>query len=267
MRVARIAWRLTAMAVVSAAVMLAALTLALLGDRTLALRARLAQAWFGALAGLLGMRRLVVGAPPPPGALLVANHLGYVDVVALGSLRPTLFVAKAEVAGWPVLGALSRAGGTLFVDRGARRELPRTVARMGAILERGVGLVVFPEGTSSEGAEVLPFRPPLLDPAARGGYGVWHASLTYSTPPGGPPARQAVCWWGDMTFGRHFLDLLALPGFAVTITFGPAPVVDGDRHRLAARLHHEVAQRFTPVDTWTPGTTGNPEGTWTASAS
>lgn len=250
MRALRVAWRLGAVAVVSAMGFAGAwggAPFAVAAGRLGAWRAGVTRAWARALLAVLGVRLEVEGRPPEPPFLLVANHLGYLDVLVLAATVPTVFVAKAEIAGWPVFGALARAGGTVFVDRAARREIPRVAAEMRRVLEEGRGVVLFPEGTSTCGAEVAPFRPSLLAPAAAGSLPVSWAVLGYATPAGSPPAHLAVCWWGDMPLPGHLLGLLALPAIDARVTFGSEAVADPDRKRLADRLHEEVTRRFVPV--------------------
>jgi 1-acyl-sn-glycerol-3-phosphate acyltransferase len=193
------------------------------------------------------MRVASSGRAPSPPFLLVANHLSYVDVVLLMSRVEAVFVARADVAGWPVLGRLARAAGTIFVARERARDLPRAAARIERALRGGAGVVLFPEGTSTEGAEVLPFRPSLLSAAVSAGAPVAWAALTYATPRGTPSARRAVCWWGEMRFAGHFLRLLALPRFDARVVFGAGPVAGGDRKEIAARARRAVAATFVPV--------------------
>jgi len=114
-------------------------------------------------------------------------------------------------------------------------------------LERDLGIVVFPEGTSGKGDEILRFKPSLLDFAARRDLPVHFAALSYATPDGyGPPSRL-VCWWGDAPFLPHFLELLRLPSFRARLVFGDAPVHDPDRKILAEDLRRAVAEQFVPM--------------------
>ena len=210
-------------------------------------RACIRQVWSRGMCRILGVRLAVEGRPPAGGCLLVANHLSYLDVVVLGALCPCAFVAKREVAGWPVIGFVARAMGTLFVERERKRslaDLNRVLARR---LARGETLVLFPEGTSSPGERVLPFRPALLAPAVELGAPVAYAALAYATPPGAPPAAEAVCWWGDMTFGAHVLALVRLAHVEAGVRFGSEPLTAPDRKVLAARLHGAVAARLQPL--------------------
>lgn len=203
--------------------------------------------WGRVVVAILGIEIEVRGVPPKPPFFLVSNHLSYVDIGVLMSRIDCVFLAKSEIAGWPILGFLARTTGTLFVDRRRRTDIPRVIARVQAVLDSGRGVVVFPEGTSTRGASVQRFKPSIFEVPIRTGTPVSHASLTYATPPGAPPAWLSVCWWGDMTFVKHFLELLTLPGFRSTVTFGAERVTADDRKTLAAMAQRAVADEFTPV--------------------
>lgn len=205
------------------------------------------RAWSRAATVLVGMRLGVSGDAPRPPFLLVANHLGYVDIVALAASCECVFVAKKEVATWPVVGGLCRRMGTVFIDRHSRRDIPRALTLIETALDEGVGVVLFAEGTSTRGAGVLPFKSPLLEAASRRGLPVHYASLSYRTPRGESPAETSVCWWGEMTFPAHFFELLKLSSFEAALDFGEEPIRVGDRKTLAARLRAAVSARFVPV--------------------
>lgn len=210
-------------------------------------RARVLRGWARGTAWLLGMRIEVRGAPPGAPFFLVTNHLGYVDVLVLASQTPCAFIAKAEIARWPVFGALCRSVNTVFIQRQSKRDIPSVVEQIDGVLRREVGVVLFPEATSSMGAEVLPFRPSLLESAARARLPVSYAALTYRTSPDAPPAHLSVCWWGDMTFGRHLLSLLGVRRIDARVTFGPDRILEDDRKVLAEHLRRAVEACFDPV--------------------
>lgn len=179
--------------------------------------------WARQTANLIGMRVHVEGdlldvAAAGPVAI-VSNHLGYMDIVALWCVVPGAFVAKADVAGWPLIGRCGRLVGNLFVDRTRKRDLLRVIPEMEATLRSGRNVLFFPEGTSSPGARILPFKSPLFEAAVRAGAPVVAASLQYETASDAPPADWSVGWWGDMTFGPHVFALLHLDGFDARVRF------------------------------------------------
>jgi len=209
-------------------------------------RARWLRFWGRNTCRIIRLRIDLRGTPPRAPFFLVSNHLGYVDVVVLGGLMHCAFVSRADVADWPFFGWASRAGSTVFVDRGRKRDIPRAIRDIGGLLELGVGVVVFPEGTSTDGSSVLAFKPSLLEAAARARLPVSYASVSYATPRGGS-ARTDVCWYGSMHFGHHLVRLFRLPRIEATVEFGGDRIQESDRKLLAGRLREAVVRQFRPV--------------------
>jgi 1-acyl-sn-glycerol-3-phosphate acyltransferase len=211
---------------------------------------------------LVGARVTVAGPPPEPPFLLVANHLSYVDILLLASRIDAVFVSKASVRHWPVIGLACRLVRTVFIQRAVKRNIPKVLREIEDRLRYGQGVIVFPEGTSSAGAHVARFRPSLLEAAAQADLPVSYASLAYRALPRESPAHLSVCWWGGMTFPDHFLRLLAMPGFEASLAFGAEPIRHGDRKELTERLHRAVSGLFepsAPPDAETrAGATGHP---------
>lgn len=195
----------------------------------------------------LAIRVHTSGHPPEGGFLMVCNHLGYVDIPVLASQTGCRLVSKAEVRRWPVVGPLARLAGTVFVDRGRRKDVVRVGGEMGAALAEGCGLVFFPEGTSTRGTGVDPFRSSLLQPAAEAQLPVHFATLRYTTPEKEVPAETSVAWWGDMELAPHLMDLLRLPSIEAELIFGDEPIVASDRKLLAEALHAAVSGPFVPM--------------------
>lgn len=215
-----------------------------LGARRLGLRSLPALApwvvhfWaFGALA-LLGLRFRRVGEPMEHPGAVVANHASWIDIVAMMRAMRIFFVSKAEVGGWPLIGGIGRAIGTMFIDRRpveARRQTEALHVR----LSRGDRLCIFPEGTSTDGERVLSFKSALFEvlfaPDLRDRMWVQPVSIVYRPAEGLPRAFYA--WWGDMDFAAHAAQLLALSrgGLATVVFHPPLRAADfPDRKALAA---------------------------------
>lgn len=211
-------------------------------------RHRVVGTWARGLALILGMRRRVIGIPPRAPFFLACNHLSYVDIILLYTCIDGVFIAKRQMRHWPVLGPLANLFGTLWVNREVRRDAVRVLDLIDEAIARGDGVVLFAEGTTSSGEALLPMRPALFDWAAREQYPVHSASLTYRTPSNTPPARLVLCWWGEMPFGPHLLNLCRLKRFDATIEFGAAPITAPTRGELAERVQTEITARFVPVE-------------------
>lgn len=203
--------------------------------------------WSRSLAVILGMRVRVQGKPPKPPFFLVANHLSYIDIILLAGHLECTFIAKNEISGWPGMGWLANGIGTIFIDRKNFQDIPRVIGLIDETLAKGLGVILFPEGTSTMGSTILPFSPALLEPAARAAYPVSYAAIRYETPPNEIPAHAAVCWWGDRDFVPHFLKLLTVSKFDATIVFSEEAIQADDRKVLAKALWNAVNQHFDPV--------------------
>ena len=182
--------------------------------------------------------RINVHGEIPTGGLIVANHVSYVDIVALSAVARCAFVSKKEVARWPLFGLHARCGATIFVDRERRSAVADVAKEMRERLNAGVPLTLFPEGTSSDGSDVLPFRSSLFEPVVELGCLVTPCALRYSLE-GGSVADE-VAYWRDMTLAPHLLNLLGKTGTTLDMHFGPASHRTGDRKALARDLHGEV---------------------------
>ncbi len=195
-----------------------------------------------AICAILGVRVVSSALPTRPAPrLIVANHVSWTDVIALSSLAPFLFLAKSEVARWPVLGLLARLQGAIFVTRGARMDVARVNGELTRALGEGRDLVVFPEGTSSDGARVLPFKPAhfdaMRDAAARAR--VVPAAIVYLQ----DDAPVDVGWYAEMTFLPHLWRLMKRGGVTCRIDFGAAIDPRGrDRKSLAREAQARVAE-------------------------
>ncbi len=209
-------------------------------------RAKFLKAWSRAVCALMGVEVEVVGEPPAAGAwLAVSNHLGYADIPVLGSVLPGTFVSKAEVGRWPAIGLLSRLAGTVFVDRGNRGASQEFVRKVNRRISAGETVLVFPEGTSTRGEGILPFKTaPFAAVAGLPGGSVLPVHIDVVEIGGEPavgPIRDAVCWHGDAAFAPHAFRLLGLRGIRYRVVVGkPIPCGELDRKRLAILARENV---------------------------
>jgi 1-acyl-sn-glycerol-3-phosphate acyltransferase len=188
---------------------------------------------------VLGIRVAKRGLMPPAG-LLVCNHLSYLDIVVLSSIRPCVFVAKRDVAAWPLFGWLARAAGTIFVDRERRLRSSKVVDLVKDAIASGSVVVLFPEGTSSDGTTVLPFRSALLESAVQLRCPVVAGVIEYGLNHGS--VADEVCYWRDMTLLPHLFNLFFKREIRSSCSFSRPKIRTGDRKQIARELHNEVVQ-------------------------
>ena len=193
---------------------------------------------------VLGMTYRSKGEPMVGAGAVVANHASWLDIFALNARKRIYFVSKSEVAGWPGIGWLARATGTVFIQRD-RSDLRNQITVFRDRLAAGHRLLFFPEGTSTDGLQVLPFKPALFaaffDPALRATLQMQAVTVAYTAPAGGD--ARFYGWWGDMDFGPHLLATLAAPrqGSVHVIYHTPVKVADyPDRKALAKAMEDQV---------------------------
>ena len=174
----------------------------------------------------------------PKTGLLVSNHLGYLDILALSSLTPSVFVAKRDVRHWPVFGWFARLGGTLFADRERRLQVGELTKELRSALDSGALVILFPEGTSSDGQTVLPFKSSLLEPATGCCHALTASLIAYRLEDG--DVGEEVCYWKDMTFVPHLINLLSKKRVEVSVQFSELRKGSTNRKELARQLHAEV---------------------------
>ena len=174
----------------------------------------------------------------PTNGVLVCNHLSYLDVLVLAALAPSVFVAKSEVKRWPVFGWFARLAGTIFVHRNKPSQTTRSVNEIAAALHEDALVVLFPEGTSSGGETVLPFKSSLLEPATRHAHAVTAGVIGYQLSDG--DVVEEVCYWKDMTLLPHLINLLSKRAIRASVRFAVLREGRTNRKELARRLHAEV---------------------------
>src|SRR4051794_26801310 len=174
--------------------------------------------WCAKLLPRLGIDFHYEGALPERG-LIVSNHLSYLDIIVLSALCPCTFVAKKEVRLWPVFGWMATMNGTVFVDRQRPRQTGLVNDQLDVALQSGLLVVLFPEGTSTNGTEVLPFRSPLFASAVAAQEVITPVHIRYGVTEG--TVEQDVCYWGEMTFLPHILNALSLAKVTALARFSP----------------------------------------------
>jgi lyso-ornithine lipid O-acyltransferase len=184
----------------------------------------------------VGVLCRVVGTPPCCG-LVVSNHLSYLDIAIFSSVMPCMFVAKAEIDRWPYFGRAARAAGTLFIDRTSVASAQRVAAEMVDRLRLPVPILFFPEGTSTDGRDLLRFHSGLFEPAVRAGAPVTAAAVRYFPADGG--AEAELCWYGNESFLPNLWKVLGAPGLMAELRFGE-PRLYRQRRDAALQTRAEV---------------------------
>lgn len=198
--------------------------------------------WSSQLTEMLGLRVKIHGIPPKSGqrTLILANHISWVDIVALNAISTARFVAKSEVGHWPLIGRLCRGTGTLFIERNNKRDTARLNHEIVAALEAGQNIAVFPEGTSSDGSALRPFRSSLLQPAIDCQTTIQPVYLRYVDAYGSFCCAAAYC--DDISFGASMWKLLAEKGITAELHYLEPISVSGsdDRRALANDIQTHI---------------------------
>jgi 1-acyl-sn-glycerol-3-phosphate acyltransferase len=187
---------------------------------------------------IMGLRRAVIGTPMRHRGAVVANHTSWLDIFSLNAAQRIYFVSKSEVASWPGIGWLAKATGTLFIERNPKHARKQTAVFQRRLLDNH-RLLFFPEGTSTDGLQVLPFKTTLFQsffaPELRDVIWVQPVTVLYTAPDGTDPRFYG--WWGDMSFGGHLLRTLASlrQGQVTTIYHNPLAVADFENRKALAQ--------------------------------
>ena len=273
----RVVFVLTAFAVLTAVL---AVALALMTLLRLPGRGRLSTRYSRTVCALLNVRINVVGTPPSHHSVLIlSNHVSWLDILVITATVPVIFVAKREVRRWPLIGWVARARGTVFVERERRRQTAEAASDIAQYLAEGQSIVLFAEGTSSDGNRVLPFRPALVGALrealaqveAGKRIAVQPLSVGYTGLLGLPMGRQhrpVVAWYGDRDLFPHLVEFLRRGAVDVTLTWGEPVEHDGvsDRKAVvqsleeAVRLMTAAALRGRPVEAPSAAEPGQPAG-------
>lgn len=221
-----------------------ALRLKLLAENT-RLFSTIALRVFGVTVNVLNRDRLVKNER----MLIVANHMSYLDILVLASIRPTLFVTSKEVQKQFFAGFMAACGGSLFIDRIRKRAMHTEIDQLANTIAAGNTVTLFPEGTSSDGSAVLPFRSSYLTAAQRAGVTILPVCICYTAvnnEPFSQANRDAVCYYGNMSLLPHLFRFLRQKSVTVTVT-ALAPEISPaaqTRKELSTALHARLATRY-----------------------
>ncbi len=214
-------------------------------------RAAVSRRWSAALLQMLGVQLRRGGAPIPNGALLVANHVSWLDVLVVNTICPATFVSKREVGAWPAVGVLLARTGTILLRRGSGRAAMKAVMEIGALLGAGRTVAIFPEGTTSDGSRVLPFRPALFQAAVDRRRGVLPLTLSYHDARGEP--CHAAAFVGDANLLQSLRRIALAPRIVARVRISPpqtarmAPLQSRrgfPRRQLAARCRELILEQL-----------------------
>ena len=183
------------------------------------------------------------------GMLIIPNHMSYLDVLVINALFPAVFVTSREIEQTPVLGQITTVAGCTFIERRHKQSLHRDIDRLSALLNDGVNVTLFPEGTTTAGDIMLPFKKSLFEAAIRSKARVVPVCLRYETINGEPFSRanhDTVAWYGDMSFLPHLLKLVSVSEITVRLTVLPDMEFRGHRSRkkLADATRKKIADCY-----------------------
>lgn len=216
-------------------------------------RHEMAVRWAKDLLAILAVRVRIEGRPPSRGrraAMIAANHVSWVDIFAIASLRHTRFIAKSEIRDWPLAGGLAEKSGTIFIRRSRRHDIARINAQVRDALAGGECVGLFPEGTTTQGDRLLKFHSSLFEPAVANGARVYPVAVRYENPDGTP--SRSVAYVGDLSFAQSLGLVIRTRETLVRLAFA-APIDTAGQTRQAVAI--ETQRRIASLlGLPTPGT-------------
>ncbi|MFA6051163.1 MAG: 1-acyl-sn-glycerol-3-phosphate acyltransferase [Methylobacter sp.] len=194
--------------------------------------------WFSAIVNLHIIKD---GELPEQGAILISNHISWLDIIVIGQYLPAYFVAKSDISSWPVIGYLARQGGTIFIRRGDKQHIRTTAEKMVWLLKQNSNIIAFPEGTTTKGDEVLHFHASLFQPALLTQSAIQPVALQYQG-----TAREHAPFVGDDDFVPHLIKMLVLDKIEVRLSFLPVINSSGkDRHAVSLETRDMIWEQIS----------------------
>ncbi|RYZ95590.1 MAG: 1-acyl-sn-glycerol-3-phosphate acyltransferase, partial [Proteobacteria bacterium] len=193
-----------------------------------------------------------INANPKQNYLIVANHMSYLDAILVASFRPSAFVTSMEMKNSPGLGQITDTGGCLYVERRSKENIYNEIGQIEEALKRGFDVVVFPEATSTDGSALRGFKRPLFAAAVKAGVPVLPVVLQYEYLDGVPVTkanRDALCWYGSMSFAGHFLGLMKYRRIDMRLTVLPALEIkpESSRDTLMDAAFTAISEQYRPI--------------------
>ena len=199
--------------------------------------------WSEKLLNILNVKLTVEGSPPNQklsNAIFVGNHISWLDIYALNSVHPVRFIAKSEVGRWPILGWLAKQANTMFIERAQKKDAQRVTIQATESLSKGDCLCYFPEGTTSDGTELLPFKSSLMQASINANAEVWPLAIHYPNQDGSPNVRMAFV--GETTFIESIWQIISLHQSEVKLYFLPSINPNGyERRELTQHIKSAIA--------------------------
>jgi lyso-ornithine lipid O-acyltransferase len=197
--------------------------------------------WLKIFSAIVNLSITKEGELPEQGAFLVSNHISWLDIIVIGQYLPAYFVAKSDILSWPVIGYLSRQGGTIFIRRGDKKQIKATTEKMVWVLKQNSNIIAFPEGTTTKGGEVLGFHASLFQPALLTRSAIQPVALQYQG-----IAKEHAPFIGDDDFIPHLIKMLSLDKIEVHVSFLPVIKSSGkDRLSIGMEARELISQEIS----------------------
>ncbi|MDP1666003.1 MAG: lysophospholipid acyltransferase family protein [Methylobacter sp.] len=197
--------------------------------------------WLRKFSSIVNLHIIKDGELPERRAILISNHISWLDIIVIGQYLPACFIAKSDISNWPVIGYLARQAGTIFIRRGDKQHIRTTAEKMVWLLKQNSNIIAFPEGTTTKGDEVLHFHSSLFQPALLTKSTVQPVVLQYQG-----TAKEHAPFVGDDAFVPHLIRMLALDKIEVRLSFLPVINSSGkDRHTVSLEARDRIWEKIS----------------------
>lgn len=200
--------------------------------------------WLSLFSAIINLHIIREGDLPERTAILVSNHISWLDIIVIGQYLPAYFVAKSDISRWPIVGYLSKQAGTIFIRRGDKKHILATAEKMVWLLKQNSNIIAFPEGTTTQGDEVLNFHASLFQPALLTKSTIQPIAIQYHG-----SAKEHAPFVGDDAFIPHLIKMLMLDKIEVQISFLPVINTSGkNRHSVSHETREMILAKVTNIE-------------------